>query len=544
MPRTLRYIAYSALAFTGLALAVIVFGPQEGLETLAGGLLAYFALLYHILVGLIFFAYWLSTRKVTAGFAAMSAYLLVIYGIGLYQFILINDLDSEARDFLDARADPLGYRLRELGRELHFQFLREQPVDQEGRHEWLRLAREAEDVNEEGEQGMPALWYAAAMGDLEMVEALLERGAIVDDPNLFYKSPLAAAVDNGHLNVVLRLADAGADINAGENRDRPSLTVAVLNDDMVMVETLLARGADPDLGRPTPFSLAVRRGDAALVGMLLDAGATPVLDSAELPVRLAIEEENDELLAVLLEKTDGFEARLEGRDPILFSLFFDCNLDDFVRFLELGADPNVLSNKGQPLFISLIYANSRKCDFEPVRAAMAKALIDAGADLDVTSTTGDRLAPFALWKGKDEVARLLVAADADLSGEVVKKDFLMLAAGRGLEDLVRAALKRGFDPNYHSQGMNGSNALVQAASGSHRDVLEMLIDAGGRPSAELTDLRNLYREAAKDPGTLALLLERFPVTAFNEDQRKRMRWGVNSTKNEASNDLLEAYLKG
>ena len=93
MPRTLRYLAWSALAFMGLAVAVIVFGPQEGLETLAGGLLAYFALLYHIVVGFVFFAYWLGTRRVTAGFAAMSAYLLVICGIGAYQFVLINDLD-------------------------------------------------------------------------------------------------------------------------------------------------------------------------------------------------------------------------------------------------------------------------------------------------------------------------------------------------------------------------------------------------------------------------------------------------------------------
>jgi dolichyl-phosphate-mannose--protein O-mannosyl transferase len=58
MPTALWYISFSALAATTLTLVVIVFGPQEGLETLAGGLLAYFTLLYHIVIAPAYLYHW------------------------------------------------------------------------------------------------------------------------------------------------------------------------------------------------------------------------------------------------------------------------------------------------------------------------------------------------------------------------------------------------------------------------------------------------------------------------------------------------------
>lgn len=68
MPIALRTISFSALALT---LIVIVLGPQEGLETLAGGLLTYFTLLYHIAVDPAYLYHWYTVRRVSLGLGVM-----------------------------------------------------------------------------------------------------------------------------------------------------------------------------------------------------------------------------------------------------------------------------------------------------------------------------------------------------------------------------------------------------------------------------------------------------------------------------------------
>ena len=56
-----------------------------------------------------------------------------------------------------------------------------------------------------------ALRSAAREGDLGQIEELLAGGAPVDAPNRYGATALFFAADRGHLDVVRRLADAGAD---------------------------------------------------------------------------------------------------------------------------------------------------------------------------------------------------------------------------------------------------------------------------------------------------------------------------------------------
>jgi ankyrin repeat protein len=52
-----------------------------------------------------------------------------------------------------------------------------------------------------------ALHLSAAKGNLEATKALVERGAAMNNTNLFYVTPLMCAASNGKLDVVRYLTD-------------------------------------------------------------------------------------------------------------------------------------------------------------------------------------------------------------------------------------------------------------------------------------------------------------------------------------------------
>ncbi|MGE3462424.1 MAG: ankyrin repeat domain-containing protein [Pseudomonadales bacterium] len=538
MPRHLRWLSGSALAFTVLTQAVLLFGPQEGLETLAGGLLAYFCFLYHLLIAPFFVVHGIRTRRFTPGFVMMSLYLLGIVGTGLYQVVRVNDLDDAARDLLEAHAEPESWRVRELGHTLYLRYKTGQPIPETERIEWLSLAERAEHLNRRDGRHMPALWYAAAMGDVEMVSRLLAAGAVADDPQFFATPPLAAAIEEGHIAAVRALLEGGADPDTGINRHYPALSLAAREEHLDIVEVLLDAGADPNLGDPTPFAVALAGSRSDMVSVLLDAGADPVPVRGELPLAFALAQEDAALIEVLLAKTEGFEQFSESQPPLLFQATSRCDLPAFQRYLHMGADPDVADRNGRPLFFHVALLRTRGCDLDAVRSEMVRTLIDAGARLDLEDERGVSLLLLALRDGQADVAAALVAAGADIRGEVNFRDFLMLSAAAGRNDLVRLAVGAGFDPNRWSEGLNRSNALHEAARAGQVDTVRLLIALGARlPEVEI-DQRNLFRFAGEHPSALEPLLELHQQSP-DVARAKVIRRAVTDSNNAASIALID-----
>ena len=87
---------------------------------------------------------------------------------------------------------------------------------------------------------------------------------------------LVEAADEGDLDEVRRLLDAGADVNAAVPGDGSPLIAAARNGRLSLVEFLLDRGADVNLpvqGDGSPLIMAAREGHLAIVQRLLDRGA-------------------------------------------------------------------------------------------------------------------------------------------------------------------------------------------------------------------------------------------------------------------------------
>lgn len=138
-----------------------------------------------------------------------------------------------------------------------------------------QLAAGGADPDELDDHGLTAMIYAARLGSVEVMEALLSAGASPDRPDHFVNgwTPLMHAVHKGQIGAVRSLLDAGADANARAWGGASALLLASGDCRTDIVRLLLERGADPavraDSGA-TPLMNAVAAGNEENVRALLE----------------------------------------------------------------------------------------------------------------------------------------------------------------------------------------------------------------------------------------------------------------------------------
>lgn len=120
--------------------------------------------------------------------------------------------------------------------------------------------------------GPRELVEAATAGDLERVEALLDRGADVDGRDATGRTAVTAAAYGGHAGVVRRLVEAGADVDLQDSTRANALLSTGETGYLDVLEEVLA--ADPDLSRTNRFGgtaliPAADRGHVEVVRRLL-----------------------------------------------------------------------------------------------------------------------------------------------------------------------------------------------------------------------------------------------------------------------------------
>ena len=119
--------------------------------------------------------------------------------------------------------------------------------------------------------GRTALWYAAAVGSVEVVEVLLSvhadadgaDGAEADARGKNEKHPLRVAAELGQAKIVALLLDRKAPLDATDAFGETALMAAARNGDVATCMSLLSAGANPRLrnrDRATAAELAEARG--------------------------------------------------------------------------------------------------------------------------------------------------------------------------------------------------------------------------------------------------------------------------------------------
>ena len=120
-----------------------------------------------------------------------------------------------------------------------------------------KMIKTGVDINWEDKDGKTALTQAAASGNIECIETLIEAGAEI---NRGSPTPLMAAAKDGHVECVKLLIQEGADLNIRNENGYTALIFATLSNSGNSFFTLLKAGAELDssLGTPVLHNIAAQ----------------------------------------------------------------------------------------------------------------------------------------------------------------------------------------------------------------------------------------------------------------------------------------------
>lgn len=328
------------------------------------------------------------------------------------------------------------------------------------------MLRQKVDVNQPSADGTTPLHYAVQREDLAMVDLLLKSGADAKAVNRYGVPPLAVAAVNGHADIMKRLLDAGADPNAGMSPDETPIMTAARTGKVDALKTLLAHGAQVnarDSRGQTPLMWASARNNADAVRLLLEGGADTNVRTNNKPTGRAAQ-----MSVFLSPQPTGFTA-------LLFAVRAG-SLDAAKALLDAGADVNDTLSDGE----SALVVATANAHWE-----VASLLIDRGADPNhagagwnaLHQTVHSRRPNLGYTPGpvptgsldNIEVVKKLIAKGVDVNARMTKN---------GMKDGQRNRVNR-----------LGATAFFIGAKNTDLEVLKVLLDAGADvhiPSADGT----------------------------------------------------------
>ena len=222
---------------------------------------------------------------------------------------------------------------------------------------------------------------------IEAIKSAVRRDpAAVDAPDEEGQPPLHRAVSDNYFSLQEWLLDRGASPNGRNARGETALAVAVSADhtkDRRTIRLLLRRGADPRLGREdgsTPLHVAAAYGTVPTLHVLLEGGADPRVrtNQDDTPLHLAA-------------------APQPNRTPEECRVFVQ-------ELVARGGDPNARNVFGMaPLHRAAMVGH----------LPMVRALLDAGARVDLVGPGGGTALQLAAISGHAPVVAELLARGAD-----------------------------------------------------------------------------------------------------------------------------------
>ena len=192
-------------------------------------------------------------------------------------------------------------------------------------------------------EGAPALWIAAALDRIEMVETLVARGANIEFGSLSGSTPLRCASYDGHIDVCKFLVSHGADLHAVNDCDQSPLMIGAAMGKLNVVEYLINSGAR--IGQATSqgdtaLHITVEVACKEMVDLLIKSGAKNSPDNFGFTPLI---------LSAAYRKVDNFNLLLDS---------CDIRLEELVNSLKILGAVFAMEEK---VFVTKSYWRKAEC---------------------------------------------------------------------------------------------------------------------------------------------------------------------------------------
>ena len=358
----------------------------------------------------------------------------------------------------------------------------------------------------------PILSEAAKKGNAQIVDALLKAGA---NPNLNPENcnliPLTAAAVNGKHDVILKLLEAGADINRINYRDETALHRVVCEDfvcekttrkEKDILKTILflkEKGIKINLKRKdglTPLHLAVKKGYLETSKSLLNLGANIDQSSKEgmTPFHIAVKENKIEIADLLIKHGADFQARSkEGLVPLSYAF-----KNGQIKMVDLLINNGAILSSAFPTIHEISAKGYTK---------LLKILIDGGINVDLPDKDKRTALHFAAANNKLQAVKILFKNGALLNSTDYLKNTPLHYGGIHL-NILNFLLENGAEINIkNSEGMT---PLHFSAPIIDEQCLKKFIDAG----VNLDEIDSSGRTALHIASDYGSIEEIFSITPF------------------------------
>ncbi|MSO19856.1 MAG: hypothetical protein EXQ56_05220 [Acidobacteria bacterium] len=325
------------------------------------------------------------------------------------------------------------------------------------------LARKADPNANESRRGQTALMWAVEQNHFDVARALLRGGADVHARSKSGFTALLFAGQQGNINTARLLLESGAKVNDSATEFGTALVVATARGREAFALFLLEQGADPNA--------ADKDGLTAMHYALLEGMA----NISAVPGHLAVASfmfrpSMKTLLTALLDRGGNINARVKT-DPVLpgstprfgmagatpFFLAVGTGEIELVRYLlDRGADPKIATTQNTTaLMVAAGLGNfeDRTARQDAESLAIAKLLLDLGADVNAVGENGWTALHGAAYTGTEAIIRFLVERGARMDvRDVFEQTPLSIAQGLiGIK--VANFTKKPFGPHPSAAGL-------------------------------------------------------------------------------------------
>jgi len=363
--------------------------------------------------------------------------------------------------------------------------------------------------------GRTPLHWAASMGLLNIVEILLQHHANRNLRDQDGFTPLHEAVDNNHIEVVLRLllssqeGQEDADLNVRDKLGCTPTHLAAVHGHVEVLLALLHSGADvavaDDEGNH-PVHWAAMNGQARAVKELLESGAATHArgKNGASVLHAAVGGGSVPLVSMLVHEFNcDMELKNWDHHTALYAEAMRGNVPMLELLLALGASPNACDEDGctplhdatlsENLDVMEILLKAPDIDIEAKETTMgcsplhvtaseskffaAKMLLESGADVESTNYEMETPLHSATLLGNVHMMKLLMEHGAQLECTNKAGCTLLHHAALNNPQGLELLLARGLDPDCINH--EGLTPLDYAARAAQHECIDVLMKAKG-----------------------------------------------------------------